>query len=124
MKSGSNPASKSPKAETVPTENRIEEQNLEKMESLLKHSALGVHILFDNKSIAAVLGNTKDDKDFFDFEKMKKVQDSMTALVAKKSYMEKMDFLRALDRESFEMLIRTYFHIVENNVRQASDLQH
>lgn len=87
------------------------------MEALLSHSAMGVHVLFDNQSIANVLKDCRDDKDFYSFEKMKKVQDVMTELIAKKSYFEKMAYLQALDKDSYEMLIRAYFHIVENTVR-------
>ncbi len=94
------------------------------MEALLRHSALGVHILFDNEVIAKALKDGNCEKDFFDFGKMKKVQDSMTELIGKKSYFDKMDFLRQLDSESYEMLIRTYFHIVENAVRSANTESH
>ena len=101
-----------------------QEKSLERMESLLKQSAMGIHILFDNQSIAKVMGQGKDDKDFFDFNKMKRVQDVMTELIAKKSYYEKVSFLKDLDEEAFEMLVRTYFHIVENTVRAATEQHH
>ncbi|MES3037223.1 MAG: hypothetical protein V4736_04880 [Bdellovibrionota bacterium] len=97
----------------------VEEKSLERMEALLSHSALGVHVLFDNQAIANVLKNVKDDADFYDFEKMKRVQDVMTELVAKPTYIEKVNYVKSLDSESFRMLIRAYFHIVENTVRQT-----
>jgi hypothetical protein len=102
----------------------IEEKSLERMEALLSHSAMGVHVLFDNKSIAEVLREVKDDKDFYDFNKMKKVQDVMTALIAKHTYIDKVAYLKSLDQESFEMVVRAYFHIVENTVRANHDLTH
>jgi hypothetical protein len=55
---------------------------------------------------------------------MKRVQDCMTELIAKKTILDKMAYLKELDQEAYDMLIRTYFHIVENNVRQKSDLSH
>ncbi len=105
-------------------EKDVLEKNLEKMEALLRHSALGVHVLFENACIARVLKGVKDDKDFFDFNKMKRVQDCMTELIAKKTILDKMAYLKDLDQEAYDMLIRTYFHIVENNVRQSSELSH
>jgi hypothetical protein len=99
----------------------IEETSLERMEALLSQSALGVHVLFDNKDIAGVLKEVKDDKDFYSFDKMKKVQDVMTELIAKKTYFEKMAYLQALDPEAYQMLVRAYFHIVENTVRANSE---
>ena len=63
----------------------LEETSLERMEALLSHSAMGVHVLFDNKSIATVLKEVADDKGFYSFDKMKKVQDVMTELIRKKN---------------------------------------
>lgn len=102
----------------------IEETSLERMEALLSHSAMGVHVLFDNRAIAEVLKEVKDDKDFYSVEKMKKVQDVMTELIAKKTYFEKMAFLQALDTDSYHMLVRAYFHIVENTVRANNEHPH
>lgn len=102
----------------------IEETSLDRMEALLSHSALGVHVLFDNKSIAGVLKEVTDDKDFYSFEKMKQVQEVMTKLIAKKTYFEKMAYLQALDTDSYQMLVRAYFHIVENTVRANHERKH
>lgn len=96
---------------------RIEEKHLEQMEALLSHSAMGIHALFDNQTIASIFSQVKDDSDFFDVNKMRLVQDSMTELIAKKTYTEKVAFLQSLQPESYQMLIRAYFHIVENTVR-------
>jgi hypothetical protein len=108
----------------VANKSSVEEKNLERMEALLRQSAQGIHILFENDDIAQVMRQNCDDKDFFDFDKMKRVQDVMTALIAKKSYYEKVAYLRELDQGSFQMLVRTYFHIVENTVRAGQDHQH
>jgi hypothetical protein len=96
------------------------ESNLKKMESLLRHSTLGVHILFENDQIADCLKRTSGNEDFFDFEKMKKVQECMTELIGKNSIGDKMDYIQNLDKESREMLIRSYFHIVENTIRATT----
>jgi hypothetical protein len=103
---------------------KMQEQSLQRMEALLKQSSMGIHILFDNISIANVLKHPKDDKDFFNFDRMKKVQDVMTQLVARSTYSDKMSYLKDLDEESYELLVRTYFHIVENTIRAGSDHAH
>jgi hypothetical protein len=107
-----------------PATKPIQEKSLERMEALLKQSAMGIHILFQNTEIAEAMKNFKDNTDFFDFNKMKRVQDVMTELVAKPSYFEKVAFLKELDQDSYQMLIRTYFHIVENTVRASQDQHH
>ena len=100
--------------------NQIQEQSLQKMEALLKQSAMGIHVLFENSDIAKAM-KEKSDKDILDFQKMKKIQDVMTELISRHSYYDKMSYLKELDPESYKMLIRTYFHIVENTVRQDTD---
>ncbi len=102
----------------------VDEKSLEQMETLLAHSARGVHVLFDNDSIARVLKQESDDKDFLDLMKMKKVQDIMTELVAKKTFFEKKAYLHTLDKDSYDILVRAYFHIVENTVRANYNLKH
>jgi hypothetical protein len=94
------------------------------MEAILSHSAKGVHVLFDNKSIADVLSQVQDDRDFYDFNKMKIVQDVMTELIAKRTFIEKVDYLKSLDSESFRLVVRAYFHMVEGTVRANHDLAH
>lgn len=102
----------------------VEDKSLEQMESFLTHSARGVHVLFDNQAIADVLKEVADEKDFLSIEKMKKVQDSMTELVAKKTYIDKLSYLKSLDQESFRLLVRAYFHIVENTIRASQEFKH
>lgn len=94
------------------------------MEALLQQAALGIHVLFDNAAIVRSMSKTCDDRDFFDFQKMKRIQEIMTELVAKSSYQSKVAFLHTLDEASFDMLVRTYLHIVENNVRAANAHSH
>ena len=102
----------------------LEEASLERMEALLSQSAMGVHVLFENQKIAEILKESTDDKDFYSFEKMKKVQDVMTELIAKRSYIDKMAYLQALDKDSYQILVRAYFHIVENTVRANNEHKH
>jgi hypothetical protein len=101
-----------------------QEKSLERMEALLRQSAMGIHILFQNREIASALKDSKNNSDFFDFKKMKIVQDVMTELIAKPTYYDKLAYINDLDAEAYQMLVRTYFHIVENNVRANSDHQH
>lgn len=103
---------------------KIEEKSLQQMEALLHHSTRGVHILFDNQTIARVLRAPTDQKVFSDVDNLKQVQDVLTKLIAKRSYNEKLAFLRELSPEKYEMLIRTYFHIVENTIRASTNQYH
>ncbi len=105
-------------------ESPVEEKSLQRMEALLKQSAMGIHILFQNRDIAEAMKTAKNTADFFDFNKMKRVQDVMTELIGKSTYYEKLAYIQDLDVESYQMLIRTYFHIVENTVRANTEQHH
>jgi hypothetical protein len=113
-------AEKDKKAE----EGAKQEKSLEKMEALLRQSAMGIHILFQNQEIAEALKGGAATADFFDLKKMKKVQDVMTELIAKPTYYDKLAFIQELEPEAYQMLVRTYFHIVENTVRANQDANH
>ena len=103
---------------------KTREKDLERMEALLSQSAKGFHIIFDHSTLARVFREPHDDKDFLDVEKMRKVQDAMTGLVAQKTYYDKVSFVKSLPAESYRMLVRAYFHIVENSVRASTDHSH
>lgn len=105
------------------SKNGFQEQALEKMEAILNQAAMGIHVLFDKESIAAAYKEVTDEKDFYDFDKVKVIQDSMTELISRKSYFEKLAYLQSLDKGTLVLLIRAYFHIVENNVL-ASQQKH
>lgn len=104
--------------------NKIEDQNLEEIELILAQSLKGFHHLFDNNTIARVLRTPTEEMDFFTFENMDRIQALFSELIAKKGLSEKQDFLNRLDQESHEILLRTYFHIVENTLLSSGDLKH
>jgi hypothetical protein len=100
-----------------------QEQCLQNMEAILSQAAMGIHILFDHRVIADALKDVKDDKDFYEFDKMKKVQDILTELISKKNYFQKLAYIQSLEPNALKLVIRAYFHIIENNVL-GSQLKH
>jgi len=102
----------------------MEEHNLFNMETLLFQSAQGIHLLFDNDSIAQVLGKPQAEEELLCAQNMDIIQEILIRLMEKKSLREKKLFLRSLDRETYELLMRTYFHIVDNAVLASTLLKH
>lgn len=102
----------------------IEAKKLEQIEHLLTQSTLGIHLLFDNLSIAKVLRTPTEDLDFFNFKNISKIQDLLTQFIARETYQAKMEYLRSLDSENYELLVRTYFHIVENTILNSNPQRH
>jgi len=109
---------------------QIEEKNFESMEALLTQAAKGIHVLFDNKTIADVLKKSaqndslEGEKDFYSFDKIKKVQNVMTDLIAQKTYIDKISFLESLDAETYQLVVRAYLHIIENSLKKTQPLKH
>jgi hypothetical protein len=101
----------------------ISDSHLDQIEHLLAQSMNGIHLLFDNRTIARVLKTPTEDLDLFQERNLDKIQDLFTAFLQKATFAEKQLFLDSLDRESFELLLRTYFHIVDNSLL-AESLRH
>jgi hypothetical protein len=103
---------------------RIDEKNLEEIERLLGQSLNGLHLLFENKKVAEVLKHPTESLDFFSIENQDRIQVLFTSLVQHESYFDKLCFLRELDEESYEILLRTYFHILDNTVMATTPDRH
>ena len=84
----------------------------------------GIHLLFDNETIARILKKPTEEIDLFHMRNLDKIQDLFTQFIQKPSFQEKLLFLGELDSESYEMLLRTYFHIVDNSLFSTDQLRH
>ncbi|MCB0392179.1 MAG: hypothetical protein KDD58_12885 [Bdellovibrionales bacterium] len=102
----------------------IEDSNLDAIESLLSMSLRGIHHLFDHQDIARILSIPTEEIDFFNFKNMDKIQDLFLELIQKESFEEKKEFLSNLDTENYELVLRAYFHIVENTALAAHNFKH
>ena len=84
----------------------------------------GIHLLFDNETIARILRKPTEELDLFTADSnLDKIQDLFSAFIQKVTFQEKQIFLAELDPASYEMLLRTYFHIVDNSL-MAADSRH
>ena len=96
---------------------KIEKNQLKEIEFLFSQSANGLHLLFDDtKKLTDILKTPTREKQFFSSSNMKRIESLFTGLVAEKSFAGKKKYLDNLDRENFEIIVRTYFHIVDNTV--------
>ncbi len=102
----------------------ISPDKLEQIEYLLSQSTQGIHLLFDNNSIAKILSNPTENIDFFTVDNIKKVQGILKDFIERKSLSEKQKFLKNLDVDTYELLVRTYFNIVDNAVLEATEHKH
>lgn len=103
---------------------KLEDLHLDEIESLLNQSLRGVHHLFDNHEIARVLSTPTEELNLFTVDHLDRVQELFSELVSHPSVSEKMDFLASLDPESYEILLRAYFQLVENTLLAATAYRH
>jgi hypothetical protein len=103
---------------------QISENHLDQIEDILAQSMNGIHLLFDNRTIAKVLRIPTEDNELFAFQNLDRIQDLFSQLVQQESFEEKVEFLHSLDSKGFELLLRTYFHIVENSLYASSSVRH
>lgn len=103
---------------------RTYEKNLDKIEVLLIQSMRGFHLLYDNKAIAKVLQTPTERINFFSRDNMKRIQDLFSGLIEKETLQEKKDFINGLNRKDYEILLRTYFHILDSTLLTATELKH
>lgn len=102
----------------------LNKEHLIQLEYLFAQSAKGIHLLFDNASIAKVLQKPTDEADFFNLKNIEKIQNILAEFIQKDSFADKEAYLQGLSLETYELLIRTYFNIVENTIFEASAFKH
>ena len=103
---------------------QISADKLSEIEYLLSQSIQGLHLLFDNRIIGEILRRPTEDLDFFNFDNVKRVQGILSDFISQKTIQEKQKFLKDLDEESYELLVRTYFNIVDNAILESSKFKH
>lgn len=103
---------------------RISASHLDQIEHLLVQSLNGIHLLFDNETIARILKTPTEEDKLFHQQNLAKIQDLFTRFVKNDSLQSKREFLASLDPEAFELLLRTYFHIVDSSLSSAEYNRH
>ena len=102
----------------------IQETHLKNIEDILRHSMNGTHLLFNHDKVAEILSVPTENINFFSKKNMKKIEGLFNELVLKKSLEDKQYYLSSLATEEFEIVVRLYFNILENSLKNASTTTH
>lgn len=102
----------------------VNDANVSQIEYLLYQSTQGIHFMFENADIAGVMKTPTDDASFFNTDNMERVQGLLSSFLDKPTIQQKQSFLERLPKEEFELLVRAYFHLVENTILSHSNLRH
>ena len=102
----------------------IKQTELHEIELMLNQSMKGYHFLFDHKKVAQILRTPTEGMDIFNKANLRQIQDLLTGLLSKKYLHEKQSYLDSLTHKNFELLVRTYFHIVDSTMIAATRHTH
>ena len=104
---------------------KLERKQIQEIEFLFEQSKKGLHILFsDTKKLTDILSTPTQEKSLFDSKNRDKVQELFTGLVTQKSFKDKENYLNTLNAENFEILVRIYFHILDNTILKQDKTVH
>lgn len=65
-----------------------------------------------------------DEREFFTLKNMERVQRLLTCFLEKPTLLAKERYLNSLGAMEKDLMIRAYFHLVENTILSNSDLKH
>ncbi len=102
----------------------LDQNQIKNLKSILNQSEVGIHLLFDHNLIVEVFKNETSEKDFFEVDNLKKIQDDLMTLLQFHNLSEKQDFIRSLSTDRQHCIVRAYFYIIENNMKQSQKLTH
>jgi len=98
---------------------QVFEDNLAAVEDLLSQSVKGFHFAFDSDDIKLALGAPINGISDFTMENAEKVQEIFFEFVKKKTLEGKRNFLNSLTIVDRELVIKTYFNILENTLKKC-----
>lgn len=102
----------------------MEPKQLEHFEDLLAQSTRGIHLAFDNVTIADILRKPLQEDSYFTTENMSRAQSLLTTFLENESFSKRQIFIDSLEVDDRELLVRTYFHLVESAIQQTSEFKH
>lgn len=102
----------------------VTKPQLTQVEYLLDQSAQGNHVLFDADDLRRVFRRGSAKAFVLSEEEAYEVEPHLERLIQEPSLERKRAYLEALDRGTFERVVRTYFSIVENNIYENLEVPH
>lgn len=102
----------------------LNENQIENLKQILEQSKNGFHLLFEKDQINTVFKKDFDEDDFFSVDTLVKAQEDLIRLLQLRSVGAKKLFISSLNDERLERLIRTYFYIIENEIKSHKKLAH
>lgn len=102
----------------------VSQDQLSQVEYLIEQSIQGNHVLFDVDAVRKVFTTGEFCDTPFEEEDAYAVEPHIERLIMEPSLEEKKAYLGQLDQRTFELVLRTYFNIVENNLFENLEVNH
>ena len=102
----------------------LDQNQIKNLKTILNQSEVGIHLLFDHQLIIDVFKNNTSEQEFFEAHHLKNIQEDLLKLLQFHNLTEKQDFIRSLSPERQNRIVRAYFYIIENNLKQNQKLSH
>ena len=111
-------------AETKSKASAHELMQTAQIEYLIHQSTMGVHFMFSKRDVARVMMVPTDEREFFTLKNMERVQRLLTNFLEKPTLLAKERYLNSLGAMEKDLMIRAYFHLVENTILSNVNLKH
>lgn len=111
-------------AETKSKATNQELMQTAQIEYLIHQSTLGFHFLFTRKEVARVMMVPTDEREFFTLKNMERVQRLLTCFLERPTLLAKERYLKTLGALERDLMIRAYFHLVENTILSNTSFKH
>ena len=100
----------------------VNQDQLDQVKYLLKQSAQGNHLLFDERTIRRIADRlgTNETRD----ERLEKAESLLEQMILKPTISRKKAFLAELDPHTYDDVARVYFNIVQNTVKENQGFSH
>ncbi len=99
----------------------VSEDQLRQVEYLIEQSLKGNHVLFESSELREAFVLSRDS---LEMEDAYEVEHHIEKIMAAPDLAQKRAYFERLDRPTRKLVVRTYFHIVENNLMDHSDVRH
>ncbi len=100
----------------------VNQEQLDQVKYLLEQSAVGNHLLFDDKTIhrIALRIGQQESRD----ERQEKAEQLLEQMILRPTLSSKRAFLEGLDQQTYEDVARIYFNIVQNSAQEKQAFSH
>ena len=100
----------------------VNQEQLDQVKYLIHQSALGNHLLFDEKTLRRIAPRVGQQE--ARTEKVEKAEHLLEQMILRPSISSKRAFLESLDPEIYDEVARVYFNIVQNTAQENQGFSH